>query len=72
MAERSLQLAVTKRKISDDSQSLCWFADTASLLTIVQTCPFQQGAVIDFFPEALRASVGYVIAHASLMPFSAI
>lgn len=70
LAERSLRLAVTKRKISGGSRSLCRFGDTASLLTVVQTCRFQQRSVIDFFGEALRAYVGHVIAYPSLIPFS--
>ncbi len=50
-----------KRKISGGSRSLCCFGDTASLLAVVQTCRFQQLSVIDFFEEALRASVGHII-----------
>lgn len=38
LAERSLRLAVTKRKVSGGSRSLERFGDTASLLTVVQTC----------------------------------
>lgn len=71
LAERSLRLAVTKRKISGGSRSLCRFGNTASLLTVVQTCRFQQRSVIDFFRDALRAHVGHTIAYPSLIPFSA-
>ena len=70
LAERSLRLAVTKRKISGGSRSLSRFGDTASLLTVVQTCRSQQRSVIDFFGEALRAYVGHTIAYPSLIPFS--
>jgi transposase len=71
LAERSLRLAVTKRKISGGSRSLERFSDTASLLTVVQTCRTQQRCVIDFFAFALRAYVGHEIAYPSLIPFSA-
>jgi transposase len=71
LAERSLRLAVTKRKVSGGSRSLSRFGDTASLLTVVQTCRFQQRSVIDFFAWALRAYVGHEIAFPSLIPFSA-
>ena len=37
-AERSLRLAVTKRKISGGSRSLDRLAQTADLLSVVQTC----------------------------------
>lgn len=59
LAERSLRLAVTKRKVSGGSRSLSRFEDTASLLTVVQTCRSQQRSVIDFFASALRAHVGH-------------
>lgn len=70
LAERSLRLAVTKRKVSGGSRSLERFGDTASLLTVVQTCRTQQRSVIDFFASALRAHVGHEIAYPSLIPFS--
>ncbi len=70
LAERSLRLAVTKRKVSGGSRSLSRFGDTASLLTVVQTCRTQHRSVIDFFAEALRAHVGHEIAYPSLIPFS--
>lgn len=71
LAERSLRLAVTKRKVSGGSRSLSRFGDTASLLTVVQTCRTQQRSVIDFFASALRAQVGHEIAYPSLIHFSA-
>jgi len=70
LAERSLRLAVTKRKISGGSRSFERFGDTASLLTVVQTCRTQELSVIDFFASALRAYVGHSIAYPSLIPFS--
>ena len=70
LAERSLRLAVTKRKVSGGSRSLERFANTASLLTVVQTCRTQQRSVIDFFAKALRAHVVHEIAYPSLIPFS--
>ncbi len=71
LAERSLRLAVTKRKISGGSRSLDRFGDTASLLTVVQTCRVQQRSVIDFFAAALRTHIGHEVAYPSLIPFSA-
>ncbi len=70
LAERSLRLAVTKRKVSGGSRSLSRFGDTASLLTVVQTCRFQEHSVIDFLASALRAHAGYQNAYPSLIPFS--
>jgi transposase len=70
LAERSLRLAVTKRKVSGGSRSLTRFEDTASLLTVVQTCRSQERSVIDFFASALRAHVGHENAYPSLIPFS--
>lgn len=55
LAERSLRLAVTKRKVSGGSRSMERFQDTANLLTVVQTCRRQERSVIDFFAQALMA-----------------
>lgn len=71
LAERSLRLAVTKRKVSGGSRSLERKSDTASLLTVVPSCRTQARSVIDFFASALRAYVGHEIAYPSLIPFSA-
>ncbi|OLT63525.1 hypothetical protein BJP37_27405 [Moorena bouillonii PNG] len=58
LAERSLRLAVTKRKVSGGSRSLERFEQTANLLTVVQTCRFQKRSVMDFltFGHATRTS----------------
>ena len=37
LAERSLRLAVTKRKVSGDSRSMERFKQTANLLSVIQT-----------------------------------
>ena len=58
LAERSLRLAVTKRKVSGGSRSMKRFEHTANLLTVVQTCRRQKRSVIDFFEQALMATVG--------------
>lgn len=55
LAERSLRLAVTKRKVSGGSRSMDRFKHTANLLTVVQTCRRQRWSVIDFFAQALKA-----------------
>lgn len=70
LAERSLRLAVTKRKVSGGSRSLFRFEDTANLLTVIQTCRRQGQSVIDFFACALRAYVGHINAFPCLVPFS--
>ncbi len=70
LAERSLRLAVTKRKISGGSRSLSRFEDTASLLTVVQTCRRQKRSIIGFFASALRAHIGHQNTYPSLITFS--
>jgi transposase len=55
LAERSLRLAVTKRKVSGGSRSMSRFEQTADLLSVIQTCRFQGIRAIDFFRDALSA-----------------
>ncbi|WP_445299831.1 IS66 family transposase [Microcoleus sp. AT13-A5] len=55
LAERSLRLAVTKRKVSGGSRSMKGFEETADLLSVIQTCRFQARSVMTFFREALYA-----------------
>lgn len=57
LAERSLRLAVTKRKVSGGSRSMERFQDTANLLTVVQTCRRQGRSVIHFLKQALQAQL---------------
>ncbi|MEG4213743.1 IS66 family transposase, partial [Microcoleus sp. S13_B4] len=54
-AERSLRLAVTKRKVSGGSRSMKRFEETADLLSVIQTCRFQARSVMTFFREAISA-----------------
>jgi len=58
LAERCLRTAVTKRKVSGGSRCLERFAQTANLLSVIQSCRLQGRSVITFFQEALQASVG--------------
>lgn len=67
-AERSLRLAVTKRKVSGGSRSMDRFKHTAHLLTVVQTCRRQGRAVIDFFVQALLANSNSYLSRPSLLP----
>jgi transposase len=67
LAERALRLAVTKRKVSGGSRSLARFQETANLLSVIQTCRFQSRSVMDFFAQALMATVG-IIDRPSLIP----
>ena len=55
LAERTLRLAVTKRKASGGSRSIERFKHTANLLAVVQTCRRQKRSVIDFFEQAIKA-----------------
>jgi transposase len=67
-AERSLRLAVTKRKVSGGSRSMERFQHTANLLTVVQTCRRQARSVIDFFAQALIANSSNSLSRPSLLP----
>jgi transposase len=67
-AERSLRLAVTKRKVSGGSRSMERFQHTANLLTVVQTCRRQGRSVIDFFVQALLADSINSQSRPSLLP----
>lgn len=55
LAERSLRLAVTKRKVSGGSRSMERFKQTANLLSVIQTCRFQSRSAMAFFREAISA-----------------
>jgi transposase len=67
LAERSLRLAVTKRKVSGGSRSMERFKQTANLLSVIQTCRFQARSAMAFFREAISAhSCG--LAMPSLIP----
>jgi transposase len=43
------------------------FQETANLLSVIQTCRFQHRSVMDFFTQALMATID-VIARPSLIP----
>ncbi len=68
LAERSLRLAVTKRKVSGGSRSMDRFAQTADLLSVVQTCRRQGRSVMQFFQSALMAKSGSRKSQPSLLP----
>jgi transposase len=67
LAERSLRLAVTKRKVSGGSRSIARFQQTADLLSVIQTCRFQARSAMAFFIDALTAHSGD-LALPSLIP----
>lgn len=68
LAERSLRLAVTKRKVAGGSRSMDRFEQTANLLSVIQTCRFQARSAMAFFREAISAHpCDFVIP--SLIPF---
>lgn len=68
LAERSLRLAVTKRKVSGGSRSMKRFAQTADLLSVVQTCRRQGRSVMEFFQSALIAHSPMGKSSPSLLP----
>lgn len=70
LAERTLRLAVTKRKVSGGSRSMERFQDTANLLTVIQTCRRQGRSVIDFFDQAIKAMVHPTVQTPSLIPLA--
>ena len=55
LAERSLRLAVTKRKVSGGSRSMKRFEQTANLLSVIQTCRFQTRSAMAFFRSVISA-----------------
>lgn len=55
-SERSLRLAVTKRKVCGGSRSMEGFAQTAMLLSVIQTCRAQGRSTFEFFKLALRST----------------
>jgi transposase len=69
LAERSLRLAVTKRKVSGGSRSMERFKQTANLLSVIQTCRFQARSAMAFFREAISAH-SCELAMPSLIPLS--
>jgi transposase len=68
LAERTLRLAVTKRKVSGGSRSMERFQDTANLLTVIQTCRRQGRSVIEFFDQAIKAMVNPNVQSPDLIP----
>ena len=68
LAERSLRLAVTKRKVSGGSRLMGRFAQTADLLSVVQTCRRQGRSVMNFFRMALMARSKSGTSQPSLLP----
>jgi transposase len=70
LAERTLRLAVTKRKVSGGSRSMKRFQHTANFFTVIQTCRFQGRSVIDFFQQSIKAMLNSAIPMPSLIPLS--
>ncbi len=68
LAERSLRLAVTKRKVGGGSRSMDRFTQTADLLSAIQTCRRQGRSVVEFFKQALMAKPGSEVSNRSLLP----
>lgn len=67
-AERSLRLAVTKRKVCGGSRSMAGFEQTADLLSVIQTCRAQGRSAIEFFKQVLQAERSAEVSKPSLIP----
>ncbi|NET39729.1 MAG: IS66 family transposase, partial [Cyanothece sp. SIO1E1] len=64
----SLRLAVTKRKVGGGSRSMLRFAQTADLLSVLQTCRMQGRSAMAFLREAIMAAAGKLDSPPSLIP----
>ena len=62
-SERALRLAVTKRTVCGRSRSMEGFADTANLLTVIQTCRAQGRSALEFFRQAIAQSIAQFAAY---------
>lgn len=67
-AERSLRLAVTKRKVSGGSRSFEGMKRSALLLSVIQSCRAQGRSVVDFFQQALSLKKTSNSTSLSLIP----
>lgn len=67
-AERSLRPAVTKRKVCGGSRSMARFRETADLLSVIQTRRLQGRSPVQFFCDALSATVSPSASPPSLIP----
>ncbi|WP_293019342.1 MULTISPECIES: transposase [unclassified Moorena] len=69
-AERALRPAVTKRKVCGGSRSMERFRETADLLSVIQTCRVQGREAVEFFRQALEATVSPTVSYPSLIPMT--
>ena len=67
-AERSLRLAVTKRKVAGGSRSWEGFRRTATLLSAIESCRASGRSAIEFFGRALSETVRGHSGQLSLIP----
>lgn len=65
-AERSLRPAVTKRNVCGGARSMERFRETAGLLSIIQTYRLQGRSAVQFFCDALSATVSPTASPSSL------
>jgi transposase len=68
LSERNLRLAVTRRKVSGGSRSMERFAQTADLLSVVQSCRRQGRSAMEFFVRAMQATFHTGFVMPSLIP----
>ncbi|NEO17032.1 MULTISPECIES: transposase, partial [unclassified Moorena] len=67
-AERSLRLAVTKRKVAGGSRSWNGFERSATLLSVIQSCRAQGRNTIKFLSQAVSLAVRQRSHELSLIP----
>lgn len=67
-AERSLRLARSTGKVCRNSRSMDSFGETADLLSVIQTCREQGRSAIEFFKQAMLATVFPAFPKPSLIP----
>lgn len=70
LSERNLRLAVTRRKVSGGSRTMERFAQTADLLSVLQSCRRQGRSAVEFFVRALQSTFHAGFAMPSLIPTS--
>jgi transposase len=67
LAERTLRLAVTKRKVSGGSRSMSRFPRYCHLLTVIQTCRRQRLQSLSFLSKRSKRGVIPAVQYPSLI-----
>ncbi|NEO15660.1 MAG: hypothetical protein F6K49_11570 [Moorea sp. SIO3I6] len=61
---------MTKRKVCGGSRSIERFRETADLLSVIQTYRVQDPSAMEFFRQALEATVSPTVSYPSLIPMT--